>query len=48
MSVADPLPTRRRRMTAFSDFGILSCKFSAADGNEVVAEGDGFASTGER
>jgi len=37
---ADPVPTRRRRYSTFSDFGIWSCKFSA-DGNEVVAVGDG-------
>lgn len=37
---ADPVPTRRRRFSTFSDFGIWSCKFSA-DGNEVVAGGDG-------
>jgi len=37
---ADPVPTRRRRYSTFSDFGIWSCKFSA-DGNEVVAGGDG-------
>ncbi|KAI0003806.1 WD40-repeat-containing domain protein [Russula compacta] len=37
---ADPIPTRRRRFTTSSEFGIWSCKFSA-DGNEVVAGGDG-------
>jgi len=37
---ADPVPARRRRLVASSDFGIWSCKFSA-DGNEVVAGGDG-------
>ena len=37
---ADPLPARRRRFTGSSDSGIWSCKFSA-DGNEVVAGGDG-------
>lgn len=37
---ADPVPTRSRRYSNFSDFGIWSCKFSA-DGNEVVAGGDG-------
>ena len=37
---ADPVPTRHRRFSTFSDFGIWSCKFSA-DGNEVVAGGDG-------
>jgi DDB1- and CUL4-associated factor 11 len=34
---ADPHPMRHRAMR---DFGIWSCKFSA-DGNEVVAGGDG-------
>jgi DDB1- and CUL4-associated factor 11 len=37
---ADPVPPRRRRFSDFSEFGIWSCKFSA-DGNEVVAGGDG-------
>ncbi|KAI0308327.1 WD40-repeat-containing domain protein [Multifurca ochricompacta] len=37
---ADPLPTRRRGLAGMSDFGIWSCKFSA-DGNEVIAGGDG-------
>jgi len=36
---ADPLPTRRRHLSPFNEFGIWSCKFSA-DGNEVVAGGD--------
>ncbi|KAH9964194.1 WD40-repeat-containing domain protein [Russula dissimulans] len=36
---ADPLPTRRRHLSTFNEFGIWSCKFSA-DGNEVVAGGD--------
>jgi WD repeat-containing protein 23 len=37
---ADPVSTRHGRFSNFSDFGIWSCKFSA-DGNEVVAGGDG-------
>lgn len=37
---ADPMPSRHRRLSAFSEFGIWSCKFSA-DGHEVVAGGDG-------
>ncbi|KAI0257008.1 WD40-repeat-containing domain protein [Lactifluus subvellereus] len=37
---ADPHATRRRHLTSMRDFGIWSCKFSA-DGNEVVAGGDG-------
>jgi DDB1- and CUL4-associated factor 11 len=41
LSFADPAPTRRRGLMSMGDdFGIWSCKFSA-DGNEVVAGGDG-------
>jgi len=41
LSFADPSPTRRRGVPSMGDdFGIWSCKFSA-DGNEVVAGGDG-------
>ncbi|KAF8265761.1 WD40-repeat-containing domain protein [Lactarius quietus] len=41
LSFADPAPTRRRGLQSMGDdFGIWSCKFSA-DGNEVVAGGDG-------
>lgn len=34
------MPPRRRQLSTLSEFGIWSCKFSA-DGNEVVAGGDG-------
>lgn len=41
LSFADPAPPRRRGLTSLGDdFGIWSCKFSA-DGNEVIAGGDG-------
>jgi DDB1- and CUL4-associated factor 11 len=41
LSFADPVPTRRRGLMSIgNDFGIWSCKF-LADGNEVVAGGDG-------
>ncbi|KAH9081527.1 WD40-repeat-containing domain protein [Lactarius deliciosus] len=40
LSFADPGPTRRPGFMATDNFGIWSCKFSA-DGNEVVAGGDG-------
>ncbi|KAI9444682.1 WD40-repeat-containing domain protein [Lactarius indigo] len=40
LSFADTVPTRRLGPMSSDNFGIWSCKFSA-DGNEVVAGGDG-------